>query len=198
MANAPAGQGLAVDSAGNPALDPTKNVDALVKVSNEHARDLRETDQRHTDILRALDQRYFDSVTSSETRRVDGLAKERRAYERELADIRAVQVKATSDLLASQLDKVTASLTGQIATSTAALAAQMTMDRNAINERATLLERYRYETGGKATGQGATIAYVISGAAIAIALAGLFASRTTTPPPVPTMLAPPTVGTIQP
>jgi hypothetical protein len=125
---------------GDPVVDPTENVLALVDVEKAHAKDLRETDLRHERELR-----------DAQINRIKELAALRDRYDERISNILAVQVRATSDLISAQLDKVTSSLDAQIAALGVSSQERYNSILATLDPRITEVERFRYESGGKAS-----------------------------------------------
>src|ERR1700732_1417802 len=92
------GYGLGVDASGTPVIDPTKNVDALVKAEGRFQDGMREAESRMQNFARdALDkfQNFARDAESkmqtwmrdSESKRLDQLSDQRRDYEKRIADM---------------------------------------------------------------------------------------------------------------
>src|ERR1035437_3565621 len=122
--------GVAVDSRGGPAVDPTKNVEDLVKARDLAQAELRNSDARFLDAqLSAMDKlhnfaREADSklqnfareaesklqmsLVNSETRRIDQLAENRQEFQNTIRDMLAESVRTTSTLVSTQLVQIQA------------------------------------------------------------------------------------------
>ncbi len=100
------------------------------------------------DLVRA-ESKYQDAMRQAETKRIEDLAALRSQYEAQISGILREEVKSTSLLLSTQLDRLT----------------------NVLNERISPLERFRYEVGGKSTGQSQVVAWAVAGITILIAAA---------------------------
>jgi len=87
--------GEGVDSQGLPVIDPTKNVEDLVKALDATL-----------DKLRTADNKYQDAMREAETRRIDQLAALRVQYDEIIEGMRSTALKDTSMLLATQLRDV--------------------------------------------------------------------------------------------
>jgi hypothetical protein len=127
--------GLPVDIFGAPAIDPTKNVETLVKSGEAFQAVVRAADQRFLDaqlhsyerfqnfareaesnlqkFARQLDVRYTDSIRSAdqalaaaETRRIDQLAQTRQEFQNTIRDMLAASATSTSTLVATQLVQI--------------------------------------------------------------------------------------------
>ena len=135
--------GIGVDANGNQVIDPTKNVEQLVKALEEKTRELREADLKliqakldaNEKLAELRSKNLFDADVSN-TRRIDELAKLRAELNDKLATaerdrinaIRLVDVSAAADLQrrtsesANNLQTQTAQLATDLRTSTALLA----------------------------------------------------------------------------
>lgn len=122
--------GIGVDSAGGQVIDPTKNVEDLVKARDAAFAELRASDQRFLDAqLAAMDklqsfardsdtvlQNYAREAESkiqtalrdSETRRIDQLAENRQEFQNTIRDMLAESVRTTSTLVSTQLVQIQA------------------------------------------------------------------------------------------
>jgi hypothetical protein len=140
-----AGAGAGVDIYGDPVIDPTQNVIALVEVEKAHNKELREMEVRHAQENRVADQKFNDKMLEFEIQRQRDLATLKQQYDSQISNIVTVQTKTTSDLIATQLDKVTASLSNQITASS--------LQQNGLlvtlSERIGKLEQARWEVSGK-------------------------------------------------
>lgn len=97
------GAGVAVDSYGGPAIDPTENVLALV-----------DAERHHRDELRFADIRFQDSMREAETRRLNELALQKNTFDLEMARVLRANLDAASLLLATQLKEVKTDLQMEI------------------------------------------------------------------------------------
>jgi hypothetical protein len=139
--------GVGVDSEGGQVIDPTKNVEALVKALEEALEKLRQADARRLDDLRTADLKRADDLRSAEQRHLDAIAVLKQSYDRQIFDIQTVQVKTTSDLISAQLSKETGSLANQI--NAATLQTQGLI--STLSARIDKLEQSRYEISGKSS-----------------------------------------------
>ena len=137
-ASGESGAGVAVDTYGGPAVDPTENVLALVDAETKFQNGMREASERLT--LRLAD---------AESRRIDDLAALRLQYDTQVSENLRIQVKTTSELISTQLDKVTNSLGAQITALTATFSSQIATGITALGDRIADLEKFRWEVGGK-------------------------------------------------
>lgn len=173
------GAGAGIDIFGGPVIDPTKNVLDLVKAESKYQDAMRGASEKFQDAIRDAENRRLQaeskrledlsrvenfklaSLAAAETRRVDGLEEQRVRYEARIAEDLRVNVKTTSDQLAGQLIKETGALYNQIAILTTSVTNQITTLTNSmtnqvsgissgINARLADLERFRWESGGKA------------------------------------------------
>ena len=126
----PGGPGVGVDAFGGGVVDPTKNVEDLVRAGEKTAAMLRTADQRFLDAnLRSLEQmqnfaREADSklqnfardaeakitraLLDAETRRIDQLAQTRQEFQNTIRDMLAESVRTTSTLVSTQLVQIQA------------------------------------------------------------------------------------------
>lgn len=122
--------GIGVDSKGGQVIDPTKNVEDLVKAGQAAAADMRIADQRFLDaqlssyeklqnfareaeakfqnFAREAESRHQTAMTSSETRRIDQLAQTRQEFQNTIRDMLAESVRTTSTLVSTQLVQIQA------------------------------------------------------------------------------------------
>lgn len=168
--------GIGVDRYGNPVIDPTPNVMALVEANAETNRALREADNKftdrqhehikevndlrakHTDLLRISDLAMLEK-----TRAVDVLAGAQSAAQ--LAT--AVQTLATTagrdaETLRSQLTATAQAIAKQTADAAAAAAAQTDRMMTDVNSRIAELQKASYQGAGKQSVADPMIAELIS------------------------------------
>jgi hypothetical protein len=122
--------GVAVDSRGGAVIDPTKNVEDLVKARDAAFAELRASDQRFLDaqlssmekldllareaeakfqnFARDAESKLQTSLTGSETRRIDQLAENRQEFQNTIRDMLAESVRTTSTLVSTQLVQIQA------------------------------------------------------------------------------------------
>jgi hypothetical protein len=89
------GAGVAVDTYGGPAVDPTENVLALV-----------DAETKFQNALRLAEAKYQDGMREAETRRLNELATQKQTFDLELAKVLRANQDAASTLLATQLKEV--------------------------------------------------------------------------------------------
>lgn len=92
--------------------------------------DLVAAQEKLRDALRFADNTYRDSMREAETRRVDQLAAQKLMFDLELAKVLRANQDAASTLLATQLKEV----------------------KNDLSDRTAKLEQFRWESGGKTSG----------------------------------------------
>lgn len=148
------GQGMhpggAVDIQGRGVVDPTKNVESLVKALESALAKLRLADEKYNDAMRVADARYNDAMRDAEIRRINELAALRVQYDVIIEGMRSTSLNSTSQLLATQLREV----------------------KTDLSDRTAKLEQFRWETGGKAGGQGQVVAWVSLAIMTLAAIAG--------------------------
>lgn len=150
-----------------PLIDPTANVLQLVAKETQRQDDLRQADARRQDDLgkiRSSHIREIDAIRSkaqrdlanAETKRVNALALAERLrldalLVQQKADVALANEKtgATAATLAQQVLTVAEAMRQQVAMTTAASATQMDTMRKTFDDRVTMLERARYEGGGR-------------------------------------------------
>lgn len=132
------GPGIPIDSRGGQTIDPTKNVESLVKALEGALGKLREADEKFNDTMRAADARYNDAMRDAEIRRLNELAALRVQYDVIIEGMRSTSLNTTSQLLATQLREV----------------------KTDLSDRTAKLEQFRWETGGKTGGQSQVVAWV--------------------------------------
>src|ERR1700722_19359345 len=136
--------GIGVDAHGAAVIDPTKNVEDLVKALEVALEKLRIADSRRLDDLRTADNRRHDDLREMDSKRLAELAAQKDRYDRQIFDIQTVQVKTTSDLISAQLSKETGSLSNQINAATVQTQGLI----QTLSGRIDKLEQARYETAG--------------------------------------------------
>jgi hypothetical protein len=122
--------GLGVDRNGAPVIDPTKNVEDLVRSGEQRQAELREADQRFLDAqlqsmekmqtfareadmrlgtyARESSSRLEEALRGAESTRVNELAATRKEYENTIRDMLAKSVETTSTLVSTQLVQIQA------------------------------------------------------------------------------------------
>jgi len=122
--------GVAIDSKGGVAVDPTKNVANLVEAGRASSDALRLADNRYIDaqlsaqeklqnfareaesrlqnFARDADSRLQTALRDSETRRIDQLAENRQEFQNTIRDMLAESVRTTSTLVSTQLVQIQA------------------------------------------------------------------------------------------
>lgn len=160
--------GLAVDSNGNPTIDPTKNVLQLVEAAVKRMDDLLIAAVIRMNDIHELAFKRTDDLRGAEFTRVNELMGLRATYEEKLRDaeakridaIRAVDVNAVNVAANRQADQANV-LAAQVAASAEALrslvastaASQATAQQQVIGpilERIASIEKAQYEGFGKA------------------------------------------------
>lgn len=162
MTDTPQNPGLGVDSAGNPVVDPTKNVLNLVEAESRRQDDLRLAGEKlsnvkhqHAKELISLHSDYGDKLREAETKRLDA--------------IRAVDVAAAA--VAQQRIETTAATLRDLVASTASAAATAAASiTNSLAERIAQLERTSYEGSGRGAGMEKFWGWIVGGGALVWAI----------------------------
>lgn len=134
------GTGIGVDSSGNATIDPTKNVLDLVKAESKYQDFARGAEARIAQIAtdaattfqnfaREHEASFSHAIRDAETRRLDEKADLRQVYDTRIADMLRTSVESTSSLVSTQLVQI----------------------QNTFNDRVSQLEKFRWESGGKAS-----------------------------------------------
>ena len=128
--------GIGIDYRGGSVIDPTKNVEDLVRALEAKLAELRKTDREYIDLrflsienlqksIREADERfqnfareaeakYATAIAGSETKRLDELAQVRQGYLDTIRDMLAESVKSTSTLVGSQLIQIQSTFDGRV------------------------------------------------------------------------------------
>ena len=132
----PGQPGIAVDARGGAVIDPTKNVEDLVRALEAKLAELRITDQRYNDtrfaalekmqdtarasvesfqnFARDSEARNIASTSAAETRRIDQLASTRQEFQNTIRDMLAESVRTTSSLVSTQLVQIQATFDARV------------------------------------------------------------------------------------
>jgi hypothetical protein len=130
--------GIGVDAAGGQVIDPTKNVEDLVKAGEARQAELRASDQRYLDsqlanlekqqnfareantrlnnFARESGEKLEAALRAAETTRVNELAATRKEYEDTIRDMLAKSVETTSTLVSNQLLQIQATFDKRVST----------------------------------------------------------------------------------
>lgn len=155
----PAGSsGMAVDSAGNVAYDPSANVLSLVEAAVKRLDDLRAAEVRRQDDLRAQSEAhaaelqkliadYQEKLREAEAKRIDAIR---------VVDVNAVSVASgraadQATVLASQVQSSADALRSLVSVSATSLASAQAAVTSEITKRLSELERAKYEGAGRST-----------------------------------------------
>lgn len=103
------------------------------------------------DDLRGLEVRLQNSLREAETRRINELNIQKQGFDLELSKLLRESAEKQATLLATQLREV----------------------KTDLSDRVAKLEQFRWESGGRNSGQGDTIAWIMTGVMALIALGGL-------------------------
>ncbi len=141
--------GIGIDAHGGGVIDPTKNVEALVRALEVTQEKLRIADATRLNDLRTADKQRSDDLREADSKRLSELSAQKDRYDRQIFDIQTVQVKTTSDLISAQLSKETGSLANQINAATVQTQGLILT----LSARIDKLEQARYEGAGRASVQ---------------------------------------------
>jgi hypothetical protein len=122
--------GIGIDASGGQVIDPTKNVENLVKAGQKSVEEILESDRRFLDArladgdkfhsfarkaearfqnsARLYESIYQNGMRESETRRIDQLAATRQEFQNTIRDMLAESVRTTSTLVSTQLVQIQA------------------------------------------------------------------------------------------
>ena len=152
-----------------PAVDPTRNVIALIKMVDQRQNDLRELTMRRNDDLRAAETRRTDDLRRVESKRLHEMAAVRTKFNDKLVKaeanrinaIRAVDVNAVAvasqrasdqaTVLATQVVQSAEALRVLVASTAATVATSQQQLATALSSRITTLEQAGYQAQGKST-----------------------------------------------
>jgi hypothetical protein len=122
--------GAGVDAAGNPVLDPTANVLALVEAANKRQDDLRELNSKWIEVIAALREQHAKELREAEAKRIDAIRQvdtEAVSQAAIVADTRAqtlaVQVQSAAETVRSTQDQTRIQFAATMATAVDPLAA---------------------------------------------------------------------------
>lgn len=148
---------------GEKTYDPSENVKALQEASNKRQDDLRKASDRLVSVqllyvekiaeLRAEHQKELsaaaEKLSIAEAKRIDAI----RAVDVNAVAVANEKQTAQAAVLATQVVQSAEALRNLVAATATTIAEQQRMASGQINERLTLLERSKYEIGGKAEGK---------------------------------------------
>jgi hypothetical protein len=173
------GRGPAVDAAGVPVIDPSKNVLDLVEAAIKRLDDMGELRARVADgeirrmeDLAELRAEHYKEIRHLESDRLDKI----RSVDVANAAATAAQLLSAVTTLATTQQATAETLRNQVAATASAVASQTERVINPIIERLSLLERATAQTSGKGEGlsQGAAILLaVVTGFSSLLAIAGV-------------------------
>jgi hypothetical protein len=150
--------GLAIDSGGNPVVDPTENVKALTEAANLRQDDLRQASDRynaaainHVKEIVALRSGYEEKLTLAEAKRIDAIR---------AVDVNAVAIANERSAAAAQV------LANSVSSLAATIAEQQKQIVDQINVRISAVEKSQYEGQGKSGGIKDFIGWIVAGLAI--------------------------------
>jgi len=145
--------GLGVDKAGNPVIDPTKNVLDLVAAESRRQDDLRLAAEKLSDVkhehakeLIELNANNSRELRAAETKRLDAI----RAVDVAAAALDKERATAAAATLANQVATSAETLRALVATTATTAATAASAVTGPLAERISSLERASYEGSGKA------------------------------------------------
>lgn len=146
-ASASGSSGPAVDSRGDPVIDPTKNVLDLVAAAIQRQDDLRIMESRHVQEMSDLRSAFYEKLRDAESARIDAI----RAVD--VGNVqRAAEVQATQALtLATQVSTSAEALRTQVAAAATAQTIALNAALDPIQKRIDDLTRAQYEAQGQKT-----------------------------------------------
>jgi hypothetical protein len=161
----PAREGIGVDSAWNPTVDPSENVKALSEAANTRQDDLRNASERYCTLevmhvkelaeqhamhdreLHATEERYTQQLREAEAKRIDAI----RAVDVNAVSVAAERSADQASVLAAQVTQSADALRTLVATTAAAQAQAQQQTDAAMSERITKLEQAQYTGAGRAS-----------------------------------------------
>jgi len=133
--------GLAVDSGGNPVIDPTENVKALTEAATLRQDDLRQASDKynqaeigHVKEQASMRASYEEKLSLAESKRIDAIR---------AVDVNAVAIANERSAAAAQV------LANSVSSLAANIAEQQKQIVDQINVRISAIERSQYEGQGK-------------------------------------------------
>jgi uncharacterized protein YukE len=182
-------------------VDPTKNVEALVRAEAKRQDDLREAETRRVNEQMAMRAGFEDKLRDAEAKRIDAI----RAVDVNAVAVASQRAADQATVLASQVTGSSETLRALVASTAAQVATSQQQIVNTLSARITTLEQAQYEGKGKqaftdpqlgellaqvkrlsesrdnvagqSAGTSATVAYLISGIMMLLAFAALMFSR---------------------
>ena len=104
MTHANSGQGIGVDSQGNPVIDPTRNVLDLVQAAIKRQDDLRESEAQHTQELMRVHADYQGQLRIGEAERINAIRSVDVAAVQRAAEVQATQAGALAAQVSTTAD----------------------------------------------------------------------------------------------
>jgi len=147
--------GLGVDKSGNPVIDPTANVIALVQAGLARQDDLRDAASLHLKEMMSLRAEYDEKLRKAESARIDAIRAVDVGAVNRAAEVSAAQALTLATQVATSADTLrTQVATTQVAAQTALAAALEPIQKDIAD-----LRRVQYEAAG---GKSATVETVDS------------------------------------
>jgi hypothetical protein len=145
---------------GQPVIDPTANVLALVEAAVKRLDDLRAAEVTRINDVMELRSYYDKKLNDAEAKRIDA--------------IRAVDVAAVATASGEARAQANV-LAGQVAATAETLRALVTATAAATDARIALLEKSQYQISGRGTGMSLSLSLLVSGVSLVLAIVGIVA-----------------------
>ena len=150
--------GLGVDYAGNPVIDPTENVLALVAAETKRQDDLRELTTKHLEEMSSLRAVHQDALRKLESDRLDAIRGVDQANVNTAADRTLAAVQTLAATTASNADNLRTAWDHTV---------------QAIIERVAALEKSSYKGEGKGSGISASWGVLLGIVTLIVMLIGI-------------------------
>lgn len=134
-----------MDENGDPVVDPTKNVIALVHAAVKRLDDLRVAESRRIDEILENRAEYDDRISQAEASRINAI----RAVDVNAVAVASQRASDQASVLATQVSQSAEALRGLVATTATAVAQSQSQLATTLSSRITTLEQAQYEGKGK-------------------------------------------------
>lgn len=149
LQNAEGGQpGIPIDFRGQGTVDPTKNVEDLVKALEVTLEKLRQADARRQDDLNVLETKRQDGLRDALDRRMTMLADQRDKFEERIQHIRRDYEKQQEEVKSDFGKQIAAILQAQADKNALLLSSGVDKLGMSTSDRLALVEKNQYVTGG--------------------------------------------------